>query len=54
MMYINIPMKDLIFYSDIEDHNSRVYCFPINDLLDKFSREDIHNQYTEKIFLIRL
>ncbi len=47
---INIPDEDLIFYSDIEDQNSDVYCFPINELLDKFSREDIHNQYTGKDF----
>ncbi len=51
---INIPDEDLIFYSDIEDQNSDVYCFPINELLDKFSREIFIISTPEKIFLIRL
>ncbi len=35
---INIPDEDLIFYSDIEDQNSDVYCFPINELWINFKR----------------
>jgi hypothetical protein len=51
----NIPDEELIFYahpqsSAREELNTDVFCFPINDLLDKFSREDVHNQYTGKDF----
>ena len=46
----DIPDDELIFYTDPDDDSDDVFCFPINDLLDKFSKEDIHNRYTGKDF----
>jgi hypothetical protein len=47
---MNVPDEELIFYTDPEDGGDNVFCFQINDLLDKFSREDLLNPHTGKDF----
>ncbi|GHV49507.1 hypothetical protein AGMMS49579_01410 [Spirochaetia bacterium] len=42
----NLNDEDLIFYNE----NSKVYCFPINDLLYKFTFNDTINPYTGNTF----
>jgi hypothetical protein len=46
----DVPDEELIFYTDPDDDSEDVFCFPINDLLDRFSKEDVFNRYTGKDF----